>query len=141
MPQGLGRGEDCRCLLGRPHRRGQGADQVMAGQTVVHQLGRDALSLAGKQAGVGGVQPYLLARQQVAVDRLLQQRMAKRIGATGPVRYKDAGTDRLAQTLLKFRLGPPGHLGEQAVDYPAAGYRPDPQHLLGWLGEGFDPSQ
>ena len=81
----LGRGQDRLGLLSRPHRRGQRTDQVVAFQAVVGQLGRGAVGLGREQAGVGGMQSYLLAWEQVAVDRLLQQRMAKRVASGGGV--------------------------------------------------------
>jgi hypothetical protein len=141
VAEGLGRGQDRLGLGGRPHRRGQRADQVMTGQTVVGQLGRGAAGLGGQQAGVGGVQPHPLAREQVAVDRLLEQRMAERVAPGGGVAGQHPGADRLVQALLQVGLGPPGHAGEQPVGHPAAGHRRHPQHLLGRLGQPLDPGQ
>ena len=134
-------GEDGRRLLGRAYRGGQGAGQVVASQAMVGELGRGAFRLGGKQAGVGGMEPHLLAWQQVAIDRLLQQRVAERIGPGGAVGHQDAGADRLPQALLQLGLGPPGDLGEQPVGHPAAGHRRDPQHLLGRLGQRLDPGE
>ena len=113
----------------------------MAGQTVVGQLGRGAVGIGGQQPGVGGVQPHLLARQQVAVDRLLQQRMAKRVAPGGGVGRQHPGADRLVQALLQLGLGLAGNRGEQPVGHPAAGHRRHPQHLLGRLRQPLDPGQ
>jgi hypothetical protein len=132
VAQRFGGGEDRRRLLGRPHRRSQGADQVVALQTVVGKLGRSAIG-GGEHPGVGGMQPYLLAGQQVGVDRLLQQRMAEHVGPGGLVGHQYAGRDRFTQSRLQVGLGPFSDLGEQRVGYPAAGHRRDPKHLLGRL--------
>ena len=110
-------------------------------QAMVGEFRGDTLSVAGEDAGIGGVQPHLLAWQQVAVDRLLQQRVAKRVAPGWAVGDKDAGADRLTQALLQVGLGPSGDLGEQPVGDPAAGHRRYPQYLLGRLGERLDPGQ
>ena len=101
MAQRLGRGQDRLGLLGRPHRRGQRANQVMAGQAVVGQLGRGAVGAGGQQAGVGGVQAHLLTRQQVAVDRLLEQRVPEGVAPGGGVGGQHPGPDRLVQAVLQ----------------------------------------
>ena len=141
MAEGLGRGQDGLGRLGRPHRRGQRADQVVAGQTMVGQLGRGAAGVGGQPTGIGGVQPHLLARQQVAVDRLLEQGMAEGVAPGGGVDHEHPSVDRLAQALLQVGLGQAGDLGEQRVGHPPAGHRRRPQHPLGRLGQPLDPGQ
>jgi hypothetical protein len=113
----------------------------MAGQAVVGQLGRGAAGLGGQQAGAGGVQPHLLARQQVAVDRLLQQRVAERVAPGGGVGRQHPGADRLLQALLQLGLGLAGDAGQQPVGHPAAHDRRHPQHPLGRLRQPLDPGQ
>jgi hypothetical protein len=113
----------------------------MAGQAVMGQLGRGAIGVGGQQAGVGGMQPHLLARQQVAVHGLLQQRMAKRIAASGGVARQHADVDRLVQAPLQLGFGLSADLGETSVRDPAAGHRGHSQHLLGRLRQLLDPGQ
>jgi hypothetical protein len=55
MTQRLDRGQDRLSLLRCPDRGTQGTDEVVAGQAMVGELGRDALGLGGEQAGIGGV--------------------------------------------------------------------------------------
>jgi hypothetical protein len=89
VPEGLAGGEHRRGVVGRPDQRGQPAREVVAGQAVPGQLGRRGRGVVavgvglGQQAGVGGVKAGPLARQQVAVDRLLEQGVAEPVALVG----------------------------------------------------------
>jgi hypothetical protein len=67
----LGGGQDRLSFASCRKRGPQRADRVVALQAVVGELGCDALRFGGQQASVGGMQPHLLAGEQLGVDRLL----------------------------------------------------------------------
>ncbi len=115
-------------LYGGPQRPGE----VVAGEIVVGQLGR-----RGEQAGERGMEPGALARQQVGVDGLLQQRVAE--GVAVALDPEQAARDDLAHRLLELGQRQPRHLAQQLVLDPAPGHGGGAQHPLPRLREHLDP--
>ena len=118
---------------------------VVRGVPVVGDLGRGA---AGRdevrrgldRGGVAGVQPGVLAGQQVVVHRLADQRVAELVSAVG-VGDDELGGDGRAQRLVELRLREAGDLGEQLVGDAGATGGGDPQHRLGGFGQPVDAGQ
>ena len=98
MAIGLAGGEHGGGVAGRPDQRGQPAGQVVAGQAVPGQLGRRGRAVLavgvglGQQARVGGVEAGPLARQQVAVDGLLEQGVAEPVALGGGAGHQHLST-------------------------------------------------
>ena len=102
-------------------RRAERARDVVGGVPVACELRRhrgrrnvaEQRGVALERVGQPGVQVAALARQQVAVDRLADQRVAERVGvARGG--HQHLVRDRLAQALPQVRgveLGQPGEQG------------------------------
>ena len=96
---------------------------------------------AGQGPGVGGVQGAALAREQVVVERLLDQGMPEAVGVPLLVGDQQVAGDRLAQQPEQPLLRHGGHGSQQLVVDLGAGRRGHPQHLLGLLGQGLHPGQ
>ena len=95
--------------------------QVVRGARVAGQLGRAALGALGEHGGVGRVQPYPLAGQQVVVDRFGQQRVPERVAAPARRELQDVGVDRFAQRGVQPRsAGRSTTVGEHVVRAPGA---------------------
>jgi hypothetical protein len=110
VPEGLAGGEHRGRVAGRPDQRGQPAREVVAGQAVPGQLGRQGVAVAvggglGEQAGVGGVEPGPLAREQVAVDGLLEQGVAEPVALGGRAGHQHLAGDGVTQAPLDLGLG------------------------------------
>ena len=93
---------------------------------------------ASKQGRELPVQPGPLPWQQVAVDRLAQQRVPEGV-AVGAVRHQQLVRDRLPDRLVVGRVGQPGGGADQVVARPPPGHRRRPQHLLGGVRYPLDP--
>ena len=141
-------GEGIARLVGiaRRDRRLEGARQVVGRVPVVGELGgaRRVTARAGlERPREGRVQPGALARQQVVVDRLLEQRVPEGVAldAGGRVGDEDLATDALAERLVERRLVERRGRREQGRVDALAGRRGDAQELLGRLGEVGGPGQ
>ena len=127
--------------LGRA-RRGEGGGQGLVAAVgtppVVGQLGQvldagrtpAALPLRGHLLGVARVVPASLAGQDVAVDRLVEQRVAELVAPPLGLHRDEVGRLRLPQRLRQVRLVQGDHRGEPVVRDPPAADRRGPQHLL-----------
>jgi hypothetical protein len=120
------------------HRGGERGRLVARGQPVVGDLGGQvhALALALDRllqgARDGAVQLGPLARQQVVVDHLAQQRVAEAVAAVG-VRDRDLAAHGLAQPLAQLAGVEVGQVAQQVVVQRLAG---EPaQDLLGGFGQ------
>ncbi|WP_460716416.1 hypothetical protein, partial [Microbispora hainanensis] len=120
------------------HRRPQRARQVVPGEVVMGQLGGGAAAF-GEQRGERGVQAGALARQQVVVDGLLEERVPE--GVAVAARREQPLRDDLAQRVLQRQVAEPGRVAQQVVPDPAAGHRGDPQHLAGGVRQGLHPGE
>jgi hypothetical protein len=153
VPEGLGQGRGRLGGLPGLHAGHQRLPQVVGGVPVIGELAtldrpgpRPARSLtlldaALQRPGVGGVQRAPLHRQQVVVDRLLDQGMAEGVGVAGLVDGQDVAGDRLAQQPHQLLGVLVDHLGQQLVVHPGAGHRRHLQHPLGRLGQRLHPGQ
>ena len=147
VAEGLAGGEHGGGVVGRPDQRRQPAGQVVAGQAVPGQLGRRGRgvvaegSAVGQQPRVGGVQAGPLARQQVAVDGLLEQGVAEPVALGGGAGHQHLPGDGVAQPPLDLGLGPAGGRDQQLVADPAAGHRGHLEDLLGQVGEALDAAE
>ncbi len=130
--------------------RGSGRDrrfertwQVMGRVPVVGQLrgmGRVASGSRLERPGERRVQTRPLARQQVVVDRLLQQGVPERValGAGGRIRDEHLAADALAQGFVEGGFVHRCRDGKQRRVDALPGCRGDAQELLGRLGEVGD---
>ena len=141
-------GEGIAGLVGvaRRDRRLERARQVVGRVPVVGELRgtrRVAERARLERPRERGVQPGALARQQVVVDRLLEQRVPEGIAldAGRRVRDEDLATDALAERFVERRLVERGGGREQGRVDALAGRRCDAQELLGRFGEVGRPGQ
>ena len=142
----LGLGEGVGALGGQagPDRRREGPLQVVGGVPVPGELGGQprVVAVPGRQGGrEPGVQAGPLPRQQLGVDRLLDQGVPEPVGAVAGVGQQHVGRDGLAQPGQQLGLGQAGHLGQEWVGHGRPGHGRDLQHLLGRLGQQLDPGQ
>ena len=100
--------------------------------------GGPALGALGQRGGEPGVGAHALARQQVVVDRLAQQRVPEPV-ALALVGHEHLVGDGLAQRRLDLGGGQGGHPEQQRVGDPAAGDARDPHQLLGAGGQLVEP--
>jgi hypothetical protein len=91
--------------------------------------------------GQGQVQPAALARQQLAVDGLLQQGVAKRVGVLVGLDGEQLAVDRLTQTGHQLDLRHWRHRRQQPLIDAPPGHRRDPQDGLGGRGTVTNPNQ
>ncbi len=141
--------EVVRGLLGTTdrHRLVAGADarlergrQVACGQCVPGQLGGGAPAAAvAQRLGVRRVEAHPLARQQVVVDRLGEQRVPEGVAVLGG--DHDVRLDRGPERLVERVGGHPAGLGEEAVGDLAAGDRHRADHLAGGVVEPVEADQ
>jgi hypothetical protein len=143
----LGLGEGVGPLGGQAglDRRRQGPLQVVGGVPVPGQLGgqpRVTVPVRGRQGGrEPGVQAGPLPRQQLGVDRLLDQGVAEPVGAVGGVGQQHMGRDGLTQPGQQGALGQAGHLAQQWVGHGRPSHGHDRQDLLGRLAQQLHPRQ
>ena len=135
----LGRGAEPACLVPRADRRGERPRHVVAGQAVVRQLGGGPRHVR-QQGREPAVEPGPLARQQVVVDRLAQQRVAEGV-AVGGVRHQQLVGHRVPDRVVVGGPGQPRGGPDEGVIGPPAGHRGRPQHLLGGIRHPFHPGQ
>ncbi|MET3962191.1 hypothetical protein ABIE44_002125 [Marmoricola sp. OAE513] len=94
----------------------------------------------GQCLDVRGVHPDPLARQQVAVHGLGEQRVPEAVEVVAGG-HQDVELDGLAQRGLEVGGGHSGHLGEQRVGDPTAGDGRGPHHLVRHLAETVQTDQ
>ena len=100
------------------------------------------VAVSGRQGGrEPGVQAGPLPRQQLGVDRLLDQGVPEPVGAVAGVGQQHVGRDGLAQPGQQLGLGQAGHLGQEGVGHGGPGHGHDLQHPLGRLGQQLDKGQ
>ena len=145
---GLGGGVDRLRRDARPDPRVERARQVVRRLPVVGELGgpgRVGLRrrLVGQRPRERGVEPGPLARQQLAVDGLLDEGMAKGISLPrdAVLRHEDVTGDRLAERGIEIPfVGSHDARQERRRDARPAG-RGEPHQLLGRLAQRRDPRQ
>ncbi len=74
---------------------------IMSGAGVPGQVGRGRPRMIMQRADVGGVQSDPLARQQILIDGLGQQRMPERV-RVGAITDQDEPLDRVAQRQIEL---------------------------------------
>ena len=127
-------------LVAGPDGGAQGAVQVVGQPGVPGQLGRGARCPAvGQRGGVLGVQPDPLARQQVVVHGLAEQRVPEGVAAVAG--HEHVHLDGLAQRLLEVAGVEAGGDGEQVVRDLAAGDARDPHGLAGVVVEPVEADE
>ena len=146
VPRGLGERADALGFVAGAHRRGQGAGVVAGAEPVVSDLGRN-----GGRVSAGDVDPALesgrerrveagpLARQQLVVGRLAQERVAE--GEAVAARHEHVVAHRRAQRLRQLWLGEARRRGEQRVVHLATAGRGDPDNRPGVRIEGRDADE
>jgi hypothetical protein len=126
---------------------GQGAWLVASGRPVVGQARRPGrrrpfrFDAGLEDTGQGRVQTDPLAGQQVAVDRLCQQRMAEPVAVAARLGQQHLLVDRLAQAVQQRRLA---HAGDHCQHRPGdarAGRGGHAEDLLGAAAEPHHPGK
>ena len=140
---GLAVGVDALRGVGGAHGRHERLALAAGREVVVGDAGRDERVLAGlrglglERARQRQVQLRVLARQQVVVDDLAQQRVAELVA---PARVGDdhVGLGGLAHDGAQLGAAEAAGVGEHVVRQDPRGGE-QPQHLLGRLAEALDP--
>ena len=129
--------------VGGAHGRDERLALAAGREVVVGDAGGDDRVLAGlgdlglERAGEREVQLGVLARQQVVVDDLAQQRVPELV-ATAGVGDDHVGLRRLAHHRAQLGAAEATRVGEHVVREDARG-REQPQHLLRRLAQALDP--
>ena len=126
--QGLVRPAHRHRLLGRSQPRRQRRLMIMGGAGMPGQIGRGRPRMIMQRADVRGVQSDPLARQQILIDGLGQQRMPERV-RVGAITDQDEPLDRVAQRQIELGRVQVGDLLQHLVADPAAGHGGRPDHL------------
>ena len=95
--------------------------------------GGDQPGIGAEDLGEAGVQPGTLARQQVVVDGLADERVPERVSVL--VRSQHVGCHRGPQPASEVVVGQPGHRRQQRVPAALPARARCPQQLLRLLGQ------
>ena len=141
MGRGLRGTADRQGLLAGLDGGADGDRPVVGAAGVLGQLGGGADRAPLVQRGDEvGVQPGPLARQQVVVDRLAEERVAEGVGpAAGGGEH--VGLHRGAERPLELGGAEVGHGGQQSVAHLAPGHRDDADHPTSGLVEAVEVDQ
>ena len=140
MRQGLGRREHGHGLVRGADPRGERGGQVVRRHRVPGEVSRAGAVAGGQQPGVGGMQPHALTGQEVAIDGLLQQRVAEGV-AVGTVRHEDVVGDGLAQGFVELGGREPGRGAQEWIGHPPASDGRHPRDLLDGGRQPFQPCE
>ncbi len=128
-------------ILGRLDVGGEGASQVTGGRGVHRDLGGGPLrSVSGQRADVGEVDAAPLARQQVVVNSLGEQRVAEPVGVSGHL-GEHLVVDRGPQGVVELRRRKADHGSEDLVGDAAARARRGAYDEAGVVVESVEPDE
>ncbi len=133
---------------GDGHRVVAGADaRVVRGRVVVRgarvpgELGGAAVGAGGDDRGVVGVQPDPLARQQILVHGLGEQRVPERVAAPARGDLQDVRVEGIAQRGVQACGGQVDDGGEDVVRDPSARDGGDADDQARVVGEPVEPHE